>query len=85
MIPFVPILQDGEPAFSMFLNLQTKYHWVLNVLGYDSSRTLIEVLDEAVIDPALVMRDKLEKEKILKRPMRHVDDNRNRRRIEPTS
>jgi Pentapeptide repeats (8 copies) len=27
MIPFVPILQDGEPAFSMFLNLQTKYHW----------------------------------------------------------
>jgi hypothetical protein len=40
MIPFVPILQDGELAFSMFLNLQTKYHWVLDVLGYNSSETL---------------------------------------------
>src|SRR5271169_3462747 len=36
MIPFVPILQDGELAFSMFLNLQTKYRWVLDVLGYNS-------------------------------------------------
>ena len=76
MIPFVPILQDGEKAFSMFLNLQTKYHWVLDVLGYDSSDTLIEVLDEAVIIPALKKRDELEQGKIRKRPMRHVDDYR---------
>src|ERR1700719_2798214 len=34
MIPFVPILQEGEPAFSMFVNLQTKYDWVLNSLAY---------------------------------------------------
>jgi hypothetical protein len=33
MIPFVPILQDGEVAFSMFSNLQTKYDWVLDQLG----------------------------------------------------
>jgi hypothetical protein len=78
MIPFVPILQDGEPAFSMFLNLQTKYHWVLDVLGYNSSETLVEVLDEAVINPALKKRCELEQEKMKSRPMRHVDDYRNR-------
>ena len=77
MIPFVPILQDGEPAFSMFLNLQTKYHWVLDVLGYNSSETLVEVLDEAVINPALKKRYELEQEKMKHRPMRHVDDYRN--------
>jgi len=60
MIPFVPILQDGEPAFSMFLNLQTKYDWVLDQLGYDSAENLIEVLDSAVIEPALAKRHELE-------------------------
>ena len=80
MIPFVPILQDGESAFSMFKNLQTKYHWVLDVLGYDSSDTLIEVLDQAVIVPALKKRDELEQEKIRERPMRHVDAHRKLRK-----
>jgi hypothetical protein len=80
MIPFVPILEDGEPAFSMFLNLQTKYHWVLDVLGYNSSDTLVEVLDEAVINPALKKRDELEQEKMRNRPTRHVDDYRQRPR-----
>ena len=85
MIPFVPILQDGEPPFSMFLNLQTKYHWVLDVLGYNSPDTLIEVLEEAVIIPALKKRDELEQEKIRKRPTRHVDDYRKLPRIKPTN
>ena len=83
MIPFVPMLQIGEPAFSMFLNLQNKYHWVLDTLAYNSSGTLVEVLDEAVIIPALKKRDELQQEKIRERPMRHVDDYR--KRIEPTN
>jgi hypothetical protein len=81
MIPFVPILQDGEPAFSMFLNVQTKYHWVVDVLGYNSSGTLIEVQDDAVINPALKKRDELEQEKMRNRPMRHVDDYRKKRSV----
>jgi Pentapeptide repeats (8 copies) len=85
MIPFVPILQDGEAAFSMFLNLQTKYRWVLDGLGYNSSDTLVEVLDEAVINPALKRRDELEQEKMRNRPTRHVDDYRKRPRSESTS
>jgi hypothetical protein len=49
MIPFVPILQEGESAFSMFANFQTKYDWVFDSLAYDSSQNLIDVLDDAVI------------------------------------
>jgi hypothetical protein len=84
MVPFVPILQgNDEQAFSMFKNLQSKYHWVLDILRYGSSDTLIQVLDEAVIIPALKKRDQLEQEKIRERPMCHVDDYR--KRIKPTS
>src|SRR5262249_11785130 len=31
MIPFAPILQEGEEAFAMFKDLQLKYQWVLDV------------------------------------------------------
>jgi hypothetical protein len=65
----------------MSLNLQTKYHWVLDVLRYNSSDTLIEVLDEAVINPALKKRYELEQEKMRNRPMRHVDDYRKKRSV----
>jgi uncharacterized protein YjbI with pentapeptide repeats len=78
MIPFVPILQDGELAFSMFANLQTKYDWVLNTLRYDSSRSLVDVLDDAVINPALAKRHDLELRKARDTPTRHVNDYRKR-------
>jgi hypothetical protein len=60
MIPFVPILQDGESAFSMFTDLQAKYDSVLGTLLYDSCENLIRVLDDAVINPALEKRHELE-------------------------
>jgi uncharacterized protein YjbI with pentapeptide repeats len=78
MIPFVPILQDGEPAFSMFANLQAKYDWVLGTLGYDSSENLIANLDDAVINPALGKRHELELRKAQDTPTRHVNDYRKR-------
>jgi hypothetical protein len=76
MIPFVPILQEGELEFSMFSNLQAKYDWVLDLLIYDSSDKLINVLDDAVIDPALEKRHVLELRKAQNAPTRHVDDYR---------
>jgi hypothetical protein len=76
MIPFVPILQDGESAFSMFANLQTKYDWVLATLGYDSSQSLIEVLDEAVINRALKKRRELDLRKARNAPIVHASDYR---------
>jgi uncharacterized protein YjbI with pentapeptide repeats len=54
MIPFVPIIQEKEEPFLMFRDLKQKYgEWVLDVLEYDSAEGLIDVLDEAVVQPAL--------------------------------
>jgi len=53
MVPFVPILQQGEEPFSMFVDLQNKYDWVLQpVVGYPSVDRLIEVLEDKVVRPA---------------------------------
>jgi len=53
MVPFAPILQQGEQPFSMFVDLQNKYDWVLKpVVGYPSVDRLIEVLEDEVVKPA---------------------------------
>ena len=37
MVPFVPILEQGQDPFAMFVDLQNKYDWVLKpVIGYSS-------------------------------------------------
>jgi uncharacterized protein YjbI with pentapeptide repeats len=59
MIPFVPIIAEGEPPFSMFIDLQHKYDWVLDVLTYDSIDHLLVGLEGAVITPALQKHDAL--------------------------
>ena len=42
MIPFVPIIHEGEEPFSMFRDLKQKYgEWVLDILKYDSADNLI--------------------------------------------
>ena len=53
MIPFVPIIAEGEPPFAMLSDLQSKYDWVLDVLTYDSIDHLLAGLETAVITPAL--------------------------------
>jgi hypothetical protein len=76
MIPFVPILQEGEQAFAMFVDLQAKHDWVLGTLLYDSCENLIKVLDDAVINPALEKRHELEVTKVQVTPARRVSDYR---------
>jgi uncharacterized protein YjbI with pentapeptide repeats len=45
MVPFVPILEQGQDPFAMFVDLQNKYDWVLKpVIGYSSVDRLIEVV-----------------------------------------
>ena len=52
MVPFAPILQQGEQPFSMFVDLQNKYDWVLQpVVGYPSVDRLIEVLEGKLSGP----------------------------------
>jgi uncharacterized protein YjbI with pentapeptide repeats len=53
MVPFAPILQQGEQPFSMFVDLQNKYDWVLQpVVAYPSVERLLEVLEDKVVRPA---------------------------------
>jgi uncharacterized protein YjbI with pentapeptide repeats len=53
MVPFVPILQEGQAPFAMFVDLQNKYDWVLKpVIAYPSVDRLIEVLEEKIVEPA---------------------------------
>jgi hypothetical protein len=75
MIPFVPIIEKGEQPFSMFQDLWQKYRdWVLDPLDYDSVANLIDVFDQAVIEPAKRRRDELEARKAEALIMRHVED-----------
>jgi hypothetical protein len=60
MIPFAPILREGEQPFAMFLDLQQKYRdWMLDLLTYRSDEELLEVLEVAVIAPALTLAAEL--------------------------
>jgi uncharacterized protein YjbI with pentapeptide repeats len=53
MIPFVPILEEGQEPFAMFVDLQNKYDWVLDpVMRYPSVNRLIEVLEDKIVRPA---------------------------------
>lgn len=53
MVPFVPIIEQGEQPFSMFQNLWLKYgKWVLEPLAYRSVDQLLNVFDKAVVNPA---------------------------------
>lgn len=53
MIPFVPVIQEGETAFAMFTDLWQKYRdWVLEPVAFDSIEALVQVFDKAVIQRA---------------------------------
>jgi uncharacterized protein YjbI with pentapeptide repeats len=53
MIPFAPILQEGEKPFAMFEDLQNKYDWVLQpIIVYPTVDRLIEVLEDKIVRTA---------------------------------
>jgi hypothetical protein len=52
MVPFQPIIEDGETAFAMLEDLQRKHDWVFPTLRYASLDPLIETMDEEIIGPA---------------------------------
>ena len=53
MVPFAPILEKGQDPFSMFVDLQNKYDWVLKpAIVYSSADRLIEVLEDKIVKPA---------------------------------
>jgi Pentapeptide repeats (8 copies) len=62
MIPFVPILEEGEPPFSMLRDLQ-RYEWVMPVKQYQSIDQLLEKLESKIIRPALKLHAELQLKK----------------------
>jgi hypothetical protein len=52
MIPFLPIIEEGEKPFAMLEDLLIKYDWVFAPLYYSSLDALIGALDKKIIGPA---------------------------------
>jgi hypothetical protein len=63
MVPFVTILQRGEPAFGMFDDLPRKYHWALDLLMYNNAETLLATFETKVIAPALEKLEEVRQQK----------------------
>lgn len=59
MIPFIPICQEGETAFAMFVDLQKQYRWVMDIRRYKDKEHLIEHFENGIIRPALEMHRRL--------------------------
>lgn len=78
MVPFIPILDQEEQPFSMFMDLQNKFGgeggWVLDLLKYDTAENLVGVLEQAVVRPALEKADQLLLRKAEAIRERHVSD-----------
>jgi uncharacterized protein YjbI with pentapeptide repeats len=53
MIPLVPIIQQGEEPFSMFVDMQNKFEWVLDVREYPNAGSLLDKMKVAIVKPAL--------------------------------
>jgi hypothetical protein len=72
MIPFVPIIAEGEAPFAMIVDLQRKFNWVLEVLEYDSIDHLLAGLQDAVIVPALQKHRELVQRRTQNMGTRHI-------------
>jgi hypothetical protein len=74
MVPFVPIIQQGEKPFAMLSDLHNKYQWLLPTLFYHSAESLVARFKRLIIEPALEMRRKLALIKAQEPPTRNVSD-----------
>jgi hypothetical protein len=53
MVPFKPIIEEGEKPFAMLEDLWVQYRdWVFEPLYYSSPEALVAALDEKIIKPA---------------------------------
>jgi len=74
MSPFVTILQRGQPAFGMFDDLPTKYHWALPLLEYNTAETLLANFDQKIVAPALEKLEEVRRRKALPIARRSAED-----------
>ena len=74
MVPFVTILQRGQPAFGMFDDLPRKYHWALPLLEYNNPATLLAAFEKKVVGPALEKLEQVRQQKALLPARRSAED-----------
>jgi uncharacterized protein YjbI with pentapeptide repeats len=73
MVPFLPIIAEGEKPFAMLGDLWIKHRdWVFEPLHYSSLDALVAALDQEIIGPAEVRFDELIVRKAEKMKGRHV-------------
>jgi hypothetical protein len=51
VVPVQPVLLEGQREYAMFVDLKTRYRWVLEPYRYASPEQLIADLSEQVIVP----------------------------------
>jgi uncharacterized protein YjbI with pentapeptide repeats len=49
MLPFVPIVAEGERPFSMFEGLARKHFWVTDTFAYPSTYVLLDALETRIV------------------------------------
>lgn len=75
MIPFVPIIQEGEEPFSMFRDLWVKHgDWVLKPTSYPDLPILMEYFQSGIIDKALEIEKKLLARKAMRMEIQDIRD-----------
>jgi len=52
LVPVQTILLEEQREYSMFVDLKSRYHWVLEPYRYESENLLLAQLNEKVIAPA---------------------------------
>jgi hypothetical protein len=75
MVPFVPILEKGQPPFAMFQNLWMKHReWVLEPIHHTSVPGLVRGLDAAIVRRALLRSAELMARKAEKYRITDIED-----------
>ena len=74
MVPFVTILQRGQPTFGMFDDLPRKYHWALPLLEYNTVETLLAAFEHKIVCPALDKADEIRREKAAPQTRRSAEN-----------
>ena len=65
MVPFVSIVQRGQPVFGMFDDLPRKYDWALPLLEYNTTESLLATFEPKVVTPALEKLGEVRRRKAL--------------------
>jgi Pentapeptide repeats (8 copies) len=73
MVPFLPIIAEGEEPFAMLTDLWIKHRdWVFEPIHYSSLDALVKALDKEIIGPAEARFDELVARKAEKMKGKHV-------------